>query len=354
MRPVRPRADARRRVGHPQFGLRHQPLHVPVHGVEPEPGPSGTNGTAVARADLECRLDRDRRIVTIIFSRCLRRSSQGHYGSSPDLFGPDGTLLRHAGRAAVHPAAERRSLSSQLGKVVRINRRRIDPCQQPYAASSDVTARASGATVTAIRRPPRCIRRLASLWVTEHGPHGGDEVNLAARRSQLRLAQRLLRLQLRRSGGTRRCRIGGGVHNAPYTAPLAFWYPTSTAPGGCDVLHRVTRFPEWQGNFLVGGLAGRTLYRLVLNPARPSAVIGQAAPSLPACTRSAISEAGPRRLDLHDQPQHEPDLPHRAGQARPALRRPQAKPTLAQTRASVTPAFRFLPHTRNCSCRRML
>ena len=61
------------------------------------------------------------------------------------------------------------------------------------------------------------------------------------------------------------------MHNAPYTPPAAFWYPTSTAPGGA-VFYTGTRFPEWQGNLFVGGLAGKTLYRLVLDGSK---IVGQ-------------------------------------------------------------------------------
>ena len=39
-------------------------------------------------------------------------------------------------------------------------------------------------------------------------------------------------------------------HDRP-TAPLAFWYPTSTAPGG-SMFYTGSKFPEWQGNLLVG------------------------------------------------------------------------------------------------------
>ena len=38
--------------------------------------------------------------------------------------------------------------------------------------------RRSGATATAIRRGSRGIRSTGKLWESEHGPQGGDEINI--------------------------------------------------------------------------------------------------------------------------------------------------------------------------------
>ena len=58
-----------------------------------------------------------------------------------------------------------------------------------------------------------------------------------------------------------------------YAEPQAYWFPTSTAPGGM-AFYTGDRFPEWRGNLFVGGLAGRTLWRLRLDG---TAVVGHEA-----------------------------------------------------------------------------
>jgi len=237
-----------------------------------EPGTGGTNGTAVARADLNAALTALEN-VTVIFQQLPKKVSQGHYGSRL-VFRADGTLFVTLGerQMAINPANEAQSLTSQLGKVVRIHTDGTIPADNPYASSTNALTRAVWSYGHRNPQAAALNPTTGELWVTEHGPQGGDEVNLS-------LPMRNFGWPIVSYGcnygdpvGTS-CRIGGGVHSAPYTAPLAFWYPTSTAPGGA-MFYTGRRFPEWQGNFLVGGLAGKTLYRLVLNTSM-SAIVGQ-------------------------------------------------------------------------------
>ena len=99
----------------------------------------------------------------MIFQQMPKKVSQGHYGSRL-IFRGDGTLFVTLGerQMPISPANEAQSLTSQLGKVVRINTDGSIPADNPYASMRTSLRRPSGATVTAIRRPPHCIRRLAS------------------------------------------------------------------------------------------------------------------------------------------------------------------------------------------------
>jgi hypothetical protein len=60
------------------------------------------------------------------------------------------------------------------------------------------------------------------------------------------------------------CRIGGGAHAPAYVEPVSYWVPTSIAPAGL-VFHTGGGFPQWQGNALMGSLAGTALWRIELN-----------------------------------------------------------------------------------------
>ena len=235
-----------------------------------EPGPNGTNGTAVARADLNSTLTALEN-VTVIFHQTPKKVSQGHYGSRI-VFRADGTMFVTLGerQMPINAANEAQSLTSQLGKVVRINTDGSIPTDNPYAASAEPLTRPIWSYGHRNPQAAALHPTTGELWVTEHGPQGGDEVNLSLAGRNFGWAVVSYGCNYGDPQGTA-CRIGAGTHNTPYTPPLAYWYPTSTAPGGA-AFYTGNKFPEWQGSFFVGGLAGKTLYRFVLNG---NSIVGQ-------------------------------------------------------------------------------
>jgi glucose/arabinose dehydrogenase len=232
-----------------------------------EPVVSGsTTRTAVARGELNpagTALDN----VVVIFRQSPEKPGTGHYGSRL-VFRADGTLFVTLGERTAY-AAEAQDITSQLGKIVRINPDGGIPADNPFVSMGGTAA---AVWSTGHRNPQTATLHptTGELWVTEHGPQGGDEVNLVLAARNFGWPNVSYGCPYFSPVGAA-CRIGGGVHNAPYTPPAAFWYPTSTAPGGA-VFYTGTRFPEWQGNLFVGGLAGKTLYRLVLDGSK---IVGQ-------------------------------------------------------------------------------
>jgi glucose/arabinose dehydrogenase len=232
-----------------------------------EPDGSGANGTAVARATLNPTGSALENVEVIFRQAPKKTGTTAHYGSRL-VFRGDGTLFVTLGERQAY-SSEAQSLDSQLGKVVRINPDGTTPADNPYAAQGGLAA----SVWTYGHRNPQAAAlhpTTGELWVSEHGPQGGDEVNLALPARNFGWPNVSYGCNYGDPVGTA-CQIGGGVHLAPYTAPVAYWYPTSTAPGGM-LFYTGTRFPEWQGNLFVGGLAGRTLWRFVLNG---SAIVGQ-------------------------------------------------------------------------------
>jgi glucose/arabinose dehydrogenase len=227
---------------------------------------AGANGTAVARGVLNAAatgLDN----VEVIFQQLPKKTgTSGHYGSRL-VFRPDGTLFVTLGERQSY-SSEAQLLSSQLGKVVRINPDGTVPTTNPYFAMGGNAA----AVWSYGHRNPQAAAlhpTTGELWVAEHGPQGGDEVNVALSGRNFGWPNVSYGCPYGAPTGTA-CRIGGGVYGVLWT-PLAFWYPTSTAPGGA-AFYTGAQFPEWQGSFFVGGLAGRTLYRFVLSG---NAIVGQ-------------------------------------------------------------------------------
>ena len=225
-----------------------------------EPGPGGTNGTAVARAELNAAVTGLVNVSVIFQQQPKKAGTSAHYGSRL-VFRGDGTLFVTLGERSSF-AAEAQSLDSQLGKVARIIVNGTIPADNPYSAQGGNRA----AIWSYGHRNPQAAAMHPStgeLWVAEHGPQGGDEINLALAGRNFGWPNVSFGCNYGDPVGTA-CRIGGGTHNAPYTAPLVYWYATSTAPGGM-AFYTGSAFAEWNGNLFVGGLSGRALYRFVLS-----------------------------------------------------------------------------------------
>lgn len=101
------------------------------------------------------------------------------------------------------------------------------------------------------------------LWEGEHGPQGGDEINIA--RAGANYGWPIVSYGCNYGDPVGdACRIGGGTHAPRFVEPLTYWVPTSIAPSGM-AFYSGAMFPEWQGNLFVGALAGHALWRLTLS-----------------------------------------------------------------------------------------
>ena len=96
------------------------------------------------------------------------------------------------------------------------------------------------------------------LWTHEHGPQGGDEVNVM--RPGLNYGWPVITYGVNYGLGTR---IGEGQAKPGMVQPLHKWVP-SIAPSGMAFVSG-SQFPQWQGDLLVGALRGQMLVRLVLD-----------------------------------------------------------------------------------------
>ncbi|MBD1400391.1 PQQ-dependent sugar dehydrogenase [Pelovirga terrestris] len=95
------------------------------------------------------------------------------------------------------------------------------------------------------------------LWAHEHGPQGGDEINII--RSGHNYGWPVITYGVNYGIGTR---IGIGTHKEGMEQPLYYWDP-SIAPAGMT-FYTGDQFPGWRGNLLVGALRGQMLVRLTL------------------------------------------------------------------------------------------
>ena len=97
--------------------------------------------------------------------------------------------------------------------------------------------------------------RTGELWTHEHGPQGGDEVNVI--RAGVNYGWPVVTYGRNYVIGTK---IGEGIHKEGMAQPLRQWTP-SIAPSGM-AFYEGDKFPGWRGSLLVGALKFRLLARL--------------------------------------------------------------------------------------------
>ena len=96
------------------------------------------------------------------------------------------------------------------------------------------------------------------LWTHEHGPQGGDEINVI--RAGVNYGWPVITYGVQYVTGTR---IGEGTHKPGMAQPLHYWVP-SIAPSGMT-FYMGDKFPAWRGDLFVGALRDQMLVRLKLD-----------------------------------------------------------------------------------------
>ncbi|WP_157020167.1 PQQ-dependent sugar dehydrogenase [Mesorhizobium xinjiangense] len=221
-----------------------------IHFSYSQPGEGGA-GTAIARARLvrdgrEPRLDN----VETIFSMTGKSRANRHFGSRI-VVAPDGTLFFTIGDRG--DSARAQDMADHAGAVLRINPDGTVPSDNP---SPDGARHLPEIWSKGHRNPQGAAFDpvTQSLWVTEHGARGGDELNQP--QAGRNYGWPVISYGVHYSGGT----IGRGTQAPGYEQPHHYWDP-SIAPSGLAV-YQGAMFPEWQGDFLAGALKFQLLARL--------------------------------------------------------------------------------------------
>jgi glucose/arabinose dehydrogenase len=216
----------------------------------------GGNGTAVARGRLDGNALAD---VHVVFRQQPKVSSRLHFGSRL-VFARDGRLFVTLGdRGSRRDDAQR--LDNHIGKVVRIEPDGRAPADNPYAGQSrarpELWSHGHRNVQGAALHP-----QTGALWTNEHGPQGGDELNVTEPGRNHGWPD--ITYGVNYGSGTE---IGKGTERADVVPPVTWWVPTSIAPSGMAFLTS-ERYPGWQGSLFVGALRARALVRLQLDGRR--------------------------------------------------------------------------------------
>ena len=154
------------------------------------------------------------------------------------------------------------------GRVIRINSDGTIPGDNPWLGRATV----SRETFAHGFKDPEGAAlhpETGELWLIDHGPQGGDEINIvrAGRDYGWPDVSYGVQYDARQEDGRTNVPVGNGRTSMPgVEEPIYFWVP-SIAPSGM-AFYSGDLFPEWQGNLFVGAMAGRHLVRLVLDGER--------------------------------------------------------------------------------------
>jgi len=151
------------------------------------------------------------------------------------------------------------------GRVLRVNKDGSIPKDNPWLSRATVDAQTFA---HGLKDPEGAAinPQTGELWVVDHGPQGGDEVNIIRAGKDYGWPDVSYGRQYdaRQADGRKNVQVGNGKTSMPgVEEPIYFWVP-SIAPSGM-AFYTGNVFPEWKGNLFVGALAGQALVRLVLN-----------------------------------------------------------------------------------------
>lgn len=251
-----------------------------------EPAGDGTSGNSTALARARLSDDRTRlEDVRVIFSQRPKVASRLHFGCRivEAMKGgrPDGTLFLALGERFGR-MQDAQTLDNHHGKVVRVGKDGRVPPDNPFVGRPGALPEIwsyghrnpQGATLGPDGR----------LWMHEHGPQGGDEINRPE--PGLNYGWPVITFGEQYGGGP----IGAGITaKAGMEQPLHHWTP-SIAPSGMAFLTSDRYGPAWRGSLFVGSLKFQFLNRVELSGTR---VVGE---------ERLLSDLGERIRDVRQGP----------------------------------------------------
>ncbi|XOV81486.1 MAG: PQQ-dependent sugar dehydrogenase [bacterium] len=209
-------------------------------------GDARQNSTTVASARLAGNTLES---VQVIFSAAPSKYAPMHYGGRLAWL-PDNTLLLTTGDG-MDFREQAQNLATHFGKTIRISRDGTPPADNPFPEAPYVWSYG--------HRNPQglAVSRAGVVFQHEHGPRGGDEVNV---------------IEPARNYGWPAITYGmdyNGAYVSPFTQykgmqqPIKVWTP-SIAPSGL-MIYEGDMFPQWQGDLFVGALVDAEVRHLQMD-----------------------------------------------------------------------------------------
>ena len=192
------------------------------------------------------------------------RGRAGHFGSRL-AFDADGYIFVTVGERQIpssgdleaHPAQD---ITNHHGTVNRLNDDGSVPTDNPFAGQGD----ARPEIWSYGHRNPQGLAihpETGDIWITEHGPQGGDELNRIL--PGLNYGWPVIGYGVNYGSGLA---IHEGTRREGIESPTYFWVPSIATAG--LMVYTGDLFPEWKGNIFAGGLAGQQMARLTMEGQR--------------------------------------------------------------------------------------
>jgi glucose/arabinose dehydrogenase len=211
----------------------------------------GGYGTEVIRGKLDgMRLNN----IETIF-RALPKSRGGRHFGSRLVFGRDGTLYISLGDRGERQSAQQ--LNDHRGSLIRVNDDGSVPTDNPFVAKAGIKPEIftyGNRNIQGMTLHPKT----GSVWTHEHGPQGGDEVNIM--KPGANFGWPVITYGVNYGIGTK---IGEGTQKEGMLQPIHKWVP-SIAPSGMT-FYTGDQFPKWKDDLFVGSLKFGLLVRLKID-----------------------------------------------------------------------------------------
>ncbi len=224
-------------------------------------GDAGSNGTALYRAQLtKPDVNDGGDGLTLREGREIFRASPDK--DTPNHFGgrivemPDKTFILTLGDGFAY-REDAQNKNSHIGKIVRLNPDGSAAKDNPFTEQDNSETKARSEIYSLGHRNPQGAHYDAptqTLWVHEHGPRGGDELNI------IKPGQNYGWPTATKGRDYNGARISPFDTYQGMVEPVHDWVP-SIAPSGL-VIYRGNMFAQWNGDALVGGLAAKSLRRV--------------------------------------------------------------------------------------------
>jgi glucose/arabinose dehydrogenase len=219
-----------------------------------EPRPPAGNSTSVVRAKF---VEKDGKAsledVKVIFRQEPARFGGFHFGSRL-VFARDGNLFITTGERNLKTPSQ--DLSNHIGKIIRIKPDGSVPPDNPFVkdanAKPEIWSWGHRNVQGAALHP-----QTGKLWLTEHGPRGGDEINIPE--AGKNYGWPVIGYGIDYSGAKQH----ETTHKEGMEQPIYYWTP-SIAPSGA-MFYTGDLIPGWKGNFFTGSLVFTSLVRMELD-----------------------------------------------------------------------------------------
>lgn len=240
-------------AAHPRFAENRW-----VYWVYAQRDASGANGTELARGRLDGGPGAYRMQDVQVLFRMAPKSNGGlHYGARL-VFDAAGLLYLTLGDRGEMARAQR--LDDHAGKILRLTDEGKPAPGNPFAgqaaAQPEVFSLGHRNVQGAALHP-----RSGALWAVEHGPQGGDELNLI--RAGANYGWPVITYGVNYVTGTR---IGEGTAREGMQQPVRHWTPSPALSG--LAFYNGDRFARWRGDLFIGALRGQSLIRVRLDGER--------------------------------------------------------------------------------------